>query len=276
MPLHLDPYNFPKMALTRDITVEWNCNWKTSVDAFNESYHVQGIHPQLMWYLHDLDIQIDCYERHTRYLIPFATWSPRVRRPPSIPEPIKVIMKAAGMDPADYDEPLENHPARRATVEAQARSCAGQGLLTAQRRPADRRLPLSDFPNVSLNVHADDLMLFRQRPHPTDPDRMFYDIWTFELVPDGKEPPERPRHQHFKHGDKSIGLVLDQDAANLPGVQAGMHSAGFKGCGSVRRNCASGISTRSSTITSTDPAANLPAPSEERHSERAIQRSESA
>ena len=28
---HLDPYNFHKMALTRDITVEWDCNWKTSV-----------------------------------------------------------------------------------------------------------------------------------------------------------------------------------------------------------------------------------------------------
>jgi len=67
IPRHLGPYNFHKMALTRDITVEWNCNWKASVDAFNESYHVQGIHPQLMWYLHDLDIQIDCYDRHNRY-----------------------------------------------------------------------------------------------------------------------------------------------------------------------------------------------------------------
>jgi hypothetical protein len=58
---------------------------------------------------------------------------------------------------------------------------------------------------------------------------MYYDIWTFELVPDGKEWPERPRHQLFKYGDKSIGLVLDQDAQNLPGVQAGMHSDGFAG-----------------------------------------------
>ena len=133
MPLHLDPYNFPKMALTRDITVEWDCNWKTSVDAFNESYHVQGIHPQLMWYLHDLDIQIDCYERHSRYLIPFATWSPRVRRPPSIPEPIKVDHESGGHGSGGLRRATREHPARRAAVEAQARSRAGQGLLTAQR-----------------------------------------------------------------------------------------------------------------------------------------------
>src|SRR3546814_3140608 len=43
------------------------------------------------------------------------------------------------------------------------------------------------FPNVSMNVHADDVMMFRQRPHPTNPDKMFYDVWLFELVPDGEE-----------------------------------------------------------------------------------------
>lgn len=226
---HLEPYNFGKMALTRDITVEWNCNWKASVDAFNESYHVQGIHPQLMWYLHDLDIQIDCFERHNRYLIPFATWSPRVRRPPAIPDPIKVIMKAAGMDPADYDEPYEN--IRRDVQQWKRKHGPAQGKdyskLNDDQLTDDYHYLI--FPNVTLNVHADDLMLFRQRPHPTDPDRMFYDIWTFELVPEGHEWPARPKHQHFRHGEKSIGLVLDQDAANLPGVQAGMHSAAFEG-----------------------------------------------
>lgn len=229
IPRHLDPYNFHKMAITRDVTVEWNCNWKTSVDAFNESYHVQGIHPQLLYYLHDLDIQIDCYERHNRYLIPFGTVSPRVRKPPTIPDPIKVIMKGAGMDPADYDGPIEN--IRRDVQQWKRKHGPAQGKdysrLNDDQLTDDYHYLI--FPNVTLNVHADDLMLFRQRPHPSDPDRMFYDVWTFELVPDGQERPRRPRHQHFKYGDKSIGLVLDQDAQNLPGVQAGMHSAAFKG-----------------------------------------------
>jgi phenylpropionate dioxygenase-like ring-hydroxylating dioxygenase large terminal subunit len=226
---HLEPYNFHKMALTRDVTVEWDCNWKTSVDAFNESYHVQGIHPQLMWYLHDIDLQIDCYERHNRYLIPFGTVSPRVRKPPTIPDPIKVIMKAAGMDPADYDEPIEN--IRRDVQLFKRKHGAAQGKdysgLNDDQLTDDYHYLI--FPNVTLNTHADDLMLFRQRPHATDPNKMYYDIWTFELIPDGTEWPDRPKHQRFLHGDKSIGLVLDQDAQNLPGVQAGMHSAGFEG-----------------------------------------------
>ena len=229
LPRHLEAYNLHKMVQTRDITVEWDCNWKTSVDAFNETYHVQGIHPQLLWYLHDLDVQIDCYERHNRYLIPFGTLSPRVRKPPAIPEPIKTIMKAAGMDPADYDRPISEI---RRDVQKHKRAFGATQGKDYSRLNDDQ---LTDdyhyliFPNLSLNVHADDFWIFRQRPHPHDPDRMFYDIMTFELVPDGQEWPQRAEHKQWKHGDKSIGLVLDQDAANLPGVQAGMHSKGFKG-----------------------------------------------
>jgi phenylpropionate dioxygenase-like ring-hydroxylating dioxygenase large terminal subunit len=229
IPQHLDPYHFERMVQTRDITVEWHCNWKTSVDAFNESYHVQGIHPQLLWYLHDLDIQIDCYERHSRYLIPFGTLSPRVRTPPAIPEPMKTIMKGAGIDPADYDSPIAN--VRRDVQVHKRKHGAAQGrdysALNDDQLTDDYHYLI--FPNLSLNVHADDFWVFRQRPHPTDPDRMFYDIMTFELVPQGEEWPRRAPHKHWKHGEKSIGLVLDQDASNLPGVQAGMHSQGFRG-----------------------------------------------
>ena len=68
----------------------------------------------------------------------------------------------------------------------------------------------------------------RQRPHPTDPNKMYFDLQNFARFAPGKEPP-RPEHERFKHGEVSLGLVLDQDAYNLPRVQRGMNSAGFRG-----------------------------------------------
>ncbi len=232
---HLDPYHFERMRWKRDITVEWDCNWKTSVDAFNESYHVQGIHPQLKWYLDDTNIQIDCYDRHNRYLIPFATVSPRVALPSQIPPAIAEIMLKAGMDPADYEGRVSDI---RRDVQLFKREHGGEQGRDYSELNDDQ---LTDdyhyfvFPNISLNAHADDLMLFRQRPHATDPDKMYYDIWLFELPTpeelkaEEERPWVRPRHQRFNHGDRTIGQVLDQDAFNLPTVQAGMRSDSFKG-----------------------------------------------
>lgn len=230
IPQHLDPYNFHKMALTRDLTVEWPCNWKASNDAFMETYHVQGTHPQLLWHLNDRDVQIDCYDRHSRYLVPFATLSPRVtQKPPAIPEGIKQLMRESGMDPADYEgrvldirKDLQDWKRTHGSAQGKDYSRLNNDQLTD-----DYHYMI--FPNISMNIHADDLMVFRQRPHPSDPNRMYFDINTYALVPDGEEAPERPEHQTFKYGDKSFGLVIDQDSNNLPAVQRGMNSAGYRG-----------------------------------------------
>ena len=73
------------------------------------------------------------------------------------------------------------------------------------------------------------LMVFRQRPHPTDPNKMFYDVQNYSMMPAGTEWPERPPHRQWKHGEDTLGEVLDQDASNLPMVQRGMNSTGFRG-----------------------------------------------
>lgn len=230
LPAHLDPYHFERMVMIRDWTVEWDCNWKTAVDAFNESYHVQGIHPQLLYYLEDRDLQIDCYERHSRYLVPFATVSERVGETSELPPLIKLIMTEAGMDPADFDGRVSE--VRHAVQRWKREHGPSEGLdyadLNDDQLTDDYHYAV--FPNVTFNTHADDLMLFRHRPHPFDPNKMYFDLQNFRLLRrEEEERPSAPRHQRFKHGEVSLGRVLNQDAHNLPGVQAGMHSNGFSG-----------------------------------------------
>lgn len=231
IPEHLDPYRLDRMVPTQWVTVEWDCNWKASVDAFNESYHVQGIHPQLLYYLDDLDIQIDCYEKHNRYLIAFGVLSPRVVSPSEIPPPIKVIMRGAGMDPAEYEgsvydirEAVQHHKRQHGKAQGRDYSALNDDQLTD-----DYHYMI--FPNITMNVHADDLMMFRQRPHPDDPNKMYFDFWQFELPGNDFdwEDYQRPVHKQYKHGEVSLGLVVNQDAYNLPFVQKGMNSAGYAG-----------------------------------------------
>ena len=103
IPAHLDPYHFERMTLVNDTTVEWDVNWKTSVDAFNETYHVNGTHPQLMTYIEDMDVQIDCYKRHSRYLIPFGVVSTHWKDGTGIAEPMKDYMRMMYLDPDTYE-----------------------------------------------------------------------------------------------------------------------------------------------------------------------------
>ncbi len=227
---HLEPYHFERMAMTRWVTAEWNCNWKASVDAFSESYHTARTHPQLLWYLDDYNVQIDLYDKHSRYLIPFGLLSPRVDSAPEIPPPLKVMLKNAGIDPASYDGPVGG--IRKAVQQHMRESQAALGKdyseLNDDQLTDDYNYLI--FPNVTCNTHADNLMLFRNRPHPEDPNRMLFDIWMFELLPEGEERPGLPRHDFRPEGStRSLGLVIDQDASNLASVQAGMNSAAYPG-----------------------------------------------
>jgi phenylpropionate dioxygenase-like ring-hydroxylating dioxygenase large terminal subunit len=229
IPEHLNPYHFERMALVNDVTVEWNCNWKASVDAFNEAYHVAGTHPQLMSWLEDRDVQIDCYERHSRYLIPFGVVSTHIEDGTGISEGLKNYMRMYGMDPDRFDgNGLE---VRRAVQKHLRKNGKAMGFDFSELNDDQ----LSDdyhymiFPNITMNIHCNSVMIFRQRPHESDPNRMYWDLQNYALIPEGQPWPARPPHRHMRHGDESLGEVLDQDASNLPKVQKGMNSAGFRG-----------------------------------------------
>jgi phenylpropionate dioxygenase-like ring-hydroxylating dioxygenase large terminal subunit len=268
IPEHLDPYHFEKMQLVNDVTVEMPYNWKTSVDAFNETYHVVATHPELTSWLEDLDIQIDVYDKHNRYIVPFGTPSSHLEDKTTISDDLRLYMEQAGIDSNNFKGDATE--VRRA-IQIQRREHGAEMGYDFSELNDDQ---LSDdfhyliFPNITLNIYPESMMLFRQRPHPTDPNKSFFDLQNYLMQPGASIPGvmdnqdisgtkneeienskdevsrkrrmggtyqeipteiERPLHRQFKHGEESLGVVLDQDAYNLPHVQKGMNSEGYEG-----------------------------------------------
>jgi phenylpropionate dioxygenase-like ring-hydroxylating dioxygenase large terminal subunit len=225
---HLAPYRLEDQVLLDDVTVEVDCNWKTSVDAFNEAYHVHATHPQLLDWTDDVNVPIELLGSHSRFVFRVAVPSPRRAEPTRIPAPIRdIVMRGAGLDPDAFTGTLAD--VRPAIFRATRALAADLGIDLS--RLADDQL-IDDhhytiFPNVTLNLHGRGFWLFRHRPHPTDPGRMLFDFQDYAHPPRGVGPHQRPPHRRHRHGEASLGEVLDQDLDNLPRIQAGMTSRAF-------------------------------------------------
>jgi len=66
------------------------------------------------------------------------------------------------------------------------------------------------------------------RPVLGDPESCIFDVWSLERFAPGKEPPlKRQFFEDWRDGDWP--LIYRQDFANIPKIQKGMRSRGFKG-----------------------------------------------
>jgi len=249
VPEHLAPYEMESMVLVSDETVEWNCNWKTSVDIFSETYHVRGVHPESEYLADDVNVQMDLYGAHSRFIAPMYIPSPRkIGEDKALNQTMVEYLKSEGFPVESFEGDVTN---LRGAVAAHKRSMTNEnGLdfskLTDDQLTADYHYNV--FPNITFNLFGEQMWMFRHRPHPTDPDKMYFDRMIFNRVPKGEAKTGtnagavdlfvelgdasvdgRPEHNFYRYGEQSSGLLLDQDASCLAGVQKGLHSRGMTG-----------------------------------------------
>jgi choline monooxygenase len=253
----LDPYHLDRMRATLNLSTELACNWKVAVEAFLEVYHVQGIHPQLMPMLDDVNTAYELIGPHSRMIVPFGVPSMRLEHvdeyevfeaftnhsgstvvnrgnPASAGQPSSdgyrsVTVGVEGLFDDDGNR-VGDQDVRRFLIEQTARKGAELGHDYAGLSPDQL---IDDyhyliFPGLVFNTHAGGFLLFRVRPHATDPDRCWFDVWRFAWPDEHGPAPDPVPNVWVEQGTRSFGTVLDQDFENLPRVQRGLHSSSLQ------------------------------------------------
>lgn len=234
IPDHLGPYGFENWQITFDCTIEIDCNWKTSVDAFNEAYHIAATHPWTLEFTDDVNTLYDCYERHTRMIFPEVQASPRHPGAGTVTRAMKEMMLArVGVDTENFAGGPEE--ARRAYADAIQAIAPTLGADVSELNESQLcdDFHYTIFPNVTFNTHSLFVWVFLHRPHPTDPNRMYFDFLNLMNAPGQELPrPEKRVYRATAHetltGECEGGNLLDEDLRNLPQIQAGMRSSGFE------------------------------------------------
>ncbi|MCH2171745.1 aromatic ring-hydroxylating dioxygenase subunit alpha [Myxococcota bacterium] len=234
IPEHLDPYRFEEWKVEFDCTVEIDCNWKTCVDAFNEAYHLSATHAWTIAFSDDTRTEYDCYDRHTRMIFPEVQASLRHPESGTATQEIKeMFLKRVGIDIDQFEGgEKEARAAYAGAIEKMAPMLGADFSQLNQSQMCDD-YHYTIFPNITFNTHSMFVWVFTHRPHPTDPNKMYFDFINLVNTPSQEVPRPEKRFFSTANGDTLEGVcgggeLLDEDLYNLPRIQKGMNSAAFQ------------------------------------------------
>jgi nitrite reductase/ring-hydroxylating ferredoxin subunit len=225
------------------VAKELHANWKSTLEAFIEAYHIYETHPEMMMGAADANAQYDLYGDHvSRFVAAAGVPSPHLDPRPSEQQVLECML-VGDRSVLESDE-LRLKPGETAR-QVMARFL--RGTLAAKygtNLDAYCDSEILDaieyhlFPNMFLFPGISLPMVYRFRPIGLDPDRTLFEILFLRPLPDGAPRPEPAEVQHVPIGapysqavgfDPGLAYIYDQDTANLAAQQQGFRAAKKRG-----------------------------------------------
>ena len=245
----LDPYQLQNMRCRWRKWVVFDCNWKVALEAFNETYHVPGTHPEFMafgdfpgWARNQgkhsnigYDAPKDMEENSGKLRIGSGedarlstpemqdyTWSAANTNTTQTMVDMAHRLKdelPAGTPPAQV---LAHWITRSKEIDA-ARGVVWPTVPSSHTAQAGTAWQI--FPNFQIGHAVNNMLCYQARPYQYDPDKCIFEAAVYELYPEG----EAPETEWTYTQPHEWPPVLQQDFANMQAVQQGMKAGGFRG-----------------------------------------------
>jgi phenylpropionate dioxygenase-like ring-hydroxylating dioxygenase large terminal subunit len=262
IPERLAGFKLEDMRIAWYKSVVLPANWKTALDAFIESWHVPGTHPQLL--RPDKHLTPPTIAESQQYGATFNELFRYHSRHADLyrygPEgDVGKVRAAYGVDPRAIYTNVEYSLRELGALYLKSDMAAATELLTTEgadgpdgnaiyqqlRRkharaagidypdlsPAQLKAAMYDwhvFPNTVFLIDMGCCLTYRARPHGPDPDSCIFDVQGLELPPAAGLP--MARRQFFDAWeDGHMGEILSQDFSNMSEVTTGLHSSHFDG-----------------------------------------------
>lgn len=242
----LAPYRMDEMvSYGLNVREALNCNWKVVMDAFQEGYHIQGVHPELIPAMDESKERYRFFGDHSVATAPFgaaniADFGPEAQAdsirvlPGTFPGVTEILPRFEELlggyrDAAGVLSFPEGVTGRRLLQEASRDTFAAKGLDVSgltDNQLSDNQFYLI-FPNLFITIRAGEATVIISTPHPDgDPNRCHWHVMGLQWLPPEQraaaiEPlNDVPEGEHFTYF-----LALEQDWEMMQRQQEGLRNA---------------------------------------------------
>ena len=252
----LDPFELQNMRTRWRFWTIFDCNWKVALEAFNETYHVAGTHPEFMRFGQYVGWgRQQGKHSHIGYDAPGAgdpnapkelgETKGKLRLGDGDPRISTAEMQKYTWDGVNTNTTRTLYEVAQTLPEALPEGTSPAEVIkywleTARAIDAERGVhwPRVDsehtgksgtswqiFPNQQIGHAVNNMLCYHARPFGDNPDKCYFEVAVYELYPEGQAPATEWTYAEpsaFPH-------VLTQDFSNMAAVQQGMKNVGFRG-----------------------------------------------
>ncbi len=229
LPQHFERWKLEDRYIQGHVHKKIRANWKIVQEAFSESYHVGGTHPQALPYLGDVNSQVDVIGNFARVITPGGTASPLLGWEPTNDEMLRYMLDIR-VDEENFVSVESGQSARDASAAAARerwRPVVGDGVDEWSDAEFIDNIDYTLFPNLHP-WGAYNRITYRFRPNGDDHRTAIMEV--FLLAPFQGERPEPATTTYLDFDDDwtdapELGMlakVFQQDSFNMPMVQKGL------------------------------------------------------